>query len=127
MKIVAFGAVTGLRSMAGVATLARSHRQAGPILALATAGEMVADKTPWVADRVGPLPLLGRAALGAAAGAFIAREQHGSPWFGAVVGGTSAVVVAHVAWRARKECPRSNVAGGILEDALVLGVASLYA
>src|SRR5829696_2693646 len=95
-KIVALGALTGMRSMAGLATLAMVHRTAGPVMAVAAAGEMIADKTPWVADRIDPLPLGGRALLGAAVGAFIAAEQDQDVILGGVIGAVSAVVAAHL-------------------------------
>ena len=49
-RIVVLGALTGMRSMAGLATLALPYAGvARPVMALAVAGEMIADKTPWSA------------------------------------------------------------------------------
>ncbi len=125
--IIAFGALTGMRSMAGIATLAMSHHRARALMAVAAAGEMAADKTPWVGDRVAPLPLAGRAVIGAAVGAFIAREQRKEVLLGGALGAATAVVVAHLAYRARKNLPLPNVVAGLLEDSLVLALASRYA
>ncbi len=124
--IIAFGTLTGMRSMAGLATLGMSHRSGRAILALAAAGEMVADKTDMVGDRVDPLPLLGRAVIGATVGGVIAREQRQNIMLGGAVAACTAVVVAHLACRARKGLPLSNIAGGLLEDALVLALAARY-
>ncbi len=127
VRLVALGTLTGLRSTAGVATLAIAHRRARPMFALALAGEMVVDKMPWVGDRVAPLPLAGRALLGAAAGAVVAREQGGGVLLGGTIGAVTAIVASHLAFRARKALPVSNLAGGLLEDALVVALASRYA
>ena len=127
VKIMAIGAATGMRSMAGLATLAMSDRRVRPFMALIAAGEMVADKTPWVGDRVDPLPLTGRVLIGAAAGAFIARQHRDDVLLGGALGATTAFIVAHLAFHARKRLPMSNVSGGLLEDAVVLALASRYA
>jgi uncharacterized membrane protein len=127
-KIVALGALTGIRSMAGVATLAWPHRGlAQPVLALAAASEMIADKTPFVGDRIEPLPLGGRAVIGAGIGALIARQHAQNAVLGAMIGASTAVVVAHLAYHARKRLPLSSVAGGLLEDSLVIAIARRYA
>jgi hypothetical protein len=51
-RIVALGPLTGMRSMAGLATLAVSHGGATrAAMAVAAAGEMIADKTSWIGDQ----------------------------------------------------------------------------
>ncbi len=126
-KILAFGAMTGMRSVAGVATLNMSDRRVRTLMALMAVGEMVADKTPWIGDRVEPLPLAGRALFGAAIGTVIARDQREDVLLGGALGAASAVIVAHLAFRVRQTLPVSDVAGGLLEDGLVLALASRYA
>ncbi len=126
-KILAFGAMTGMRSMAGVATLTMSDRRVRTLMALVAVGEMVADKTPWIGDRVEPLPLAGRALLGTAVGTVIARDRREDVLLGGALGAASAVIVAHLAFRVRQTLPVSDVAGGLLEDGLVLALASRYA
>jgi uncharacterized membrane protein len=126
-KIVALGALTGLRSMAGLATLASVRRGiAGPVMALAAASEMIADKTSLVGDRIDPLPLAGRTLLGASVGAFIAAEGEQNVLLGGILGAGTALIAAHLAYHARKRLPVPPVAGGLLEDALVIAVASRY-
>ncbi len=127
-KILALGAVTGMRSMAGIATLAAGHRGvARPLMAVAAAGEMIADKTSLVGDRIDPLPLAGRAMMGAAVGALVAAEQDQNVVFGAMLGAATALAAAHLAYHARKRLPSSSAAGGLLEDSLVIAIASRYA
>jgi uncharacterized membrane protein len=127
-RIVALGALTGMRSMAGLATLALPHPGvARPVMALAAAGEMIADKTPFVGDRVDALPLAGRAFMGALVGLLIAREDDQNVWLGVMAGSASALAATHLAYQARKRLPASSLAGGLIEDSLVIAIASRYA
>jgi hypothetical protein len=127
-QIVVLGALSGMRSMAGLATLASVRPGvARPLMTLAAAGEMIADKTPWVGNRIEALPLTGRAITGATVGAWIAREQDQSAWVGAMLGAAAALVAAHLAYHGRKRLPLSSVAGGLIEDSLVISIASRYA
>lgn len=126
-KVLAIGAATGMRSMAGIATLSCARagmtRWIMPALAL---GEMVLDKTPFVGDRVDPLPLAGRALLGAWTGEVIARQHRDSIVLGGLLGAASAVAAAHLAYRARTRLSASNVGGGLVEDAIVLAIAAPF-
>ena len=127
-KIVALGAVTGMRSMAGLATLASAHRGVTrPAMALAAVGEMIADKTPGIGDRIDPVPLAGRVIMGAVVGGAIAGQQDEPPLLGAVLGAATAPVATHLAYHARKRLPFPSVASGLLEDSLVIALASRYA
>jgi uncharacterized membrane protein len=127
-RIVVLGALTGMRSMAGLATLALPHPGvARPVMALAAAGEMVADKTSLVGDRVDALPLTARVIIGALVGALIAREDDQNALLGGMVGSASALVAAHLAYHGRKRLPASSVIGGLLEDGLVIAIGSRYA
>ncbi len=127
-RIVALGGLSGMRSMAGIAALAWSRPGiARSLTALAAAGEMVADKTPFVGDRIDPLPLSGRALMGALVGVLVAGEQGENRLAGGLLGAGTAVAAAHLAYRARKRLPMSGVAGGLLEDGVALALASRYA
>ena len=127
-KIVTLGALTGMRSTAGLATLAAARGGVKrSVMAVAAAGEMIVDKTPLVGDRIAPLPLAGRAIVGGGVGVLIAREQDENTLLGGVLGAATALVVAHLAYHGRKRLPLSTVAGGLLEDTLVLALASRYA
>jgi len=127
-KIVALGAMTGMRSMAGLATLARAYRgPARSMISLAAAGEMIADKTSMIGARTDPLPLAARAIIGAAVGARIAVEQEENGLLGALLGAATAVSAAYLAHLARTRLPVPRVAGGVLEDSMVIAIASRYA
>jgi uncharacterized membrane protein len=86
-KILALGTATGIRSMAGVATLSlASESVTGRIMPALALGEMVLDKTPFAGDRVDALLLAGRALMGALTGGFIAREQRDNVVLGGLLG-----------------------------------------
>lgn len=124
-RVIAAGAVTGMRSMAGAAALALDRGGAAArILPALAAAEMVADKMPFVPDRIAPLPLTGRAVLGAVVGGLIAAEApDGRPWAGACLGAAAAVASAHLAYHARRRVPLPGAVAGLLEDALVVALA----
>jgi uncharacterized membrane protein len=124
-RIMTLSALTGMRSLSGMTTLLTPRGgllRAG--LLLATAGEMIADKSARIGDRTDPLPLAGRAALGALVGVLVAREQRQDLVLGAFLGGCTAVAAAHLAYQARTRLAPRGVAGGLLEDALLVGIAS---
>ena len=93
-------------------------------MALAAIGEMIADKTPFVGDRIDTLPLAGRAFMGATVGALVAREQDQDAVAGAMLGAATALLAAHLAYQGRKRLPMSSVAGGLVEDGLVMAIAA---
>ena len=72
------------------------------------------------------MPLTARAAMGAMVGGTIARENRGNVVAGALVGAAAAVAMAHIAFRLRKRLP-SGVLGGVIEDAVVMGIGAMYA
>jgi uncharacterized membrane protein len=139
----ALGALSGMRSMAGLTTLSRrfgkrrSRHRAGrllsnrlvrralPVLAI---GELIADKLPFLPDRTTPLPLAGRALIGSVLGGLVATEERASVLLGAGIGAVTAVATAYVAVHARKfahdrlSIPDAVVGG--FEDTLVLGLAA---
>lgn len=122
---LALGAITGMRSMSGPTLVAL--RQAGPlrrIVPLLAAGEMMADKTGLLGDRTEPLPLAGRAVLGAIVGGAVARDRGTSLVLGGALGACAAIVAAHVACRVRKRFADHDVAGGVVEDALVVALGA---
>lgn len=112
------GAVTGLRSMTGLAMASHelSERPAGEIdglrrwlasdpvaiaLSALAIGELIVDKLPEVPDRIDLAPLAGRGVMGALVGAVAGGEDQ---WIaGAMVGAVAAVAAAWVGWSVRKE------------------------
>ena len=115
------GAATGLRSMAApsqlsrhIAELPREERPASAVadflgrssvretLSIALFGEMIVDKLPFTPDRTDPGPLLGRIAVGAAAGVVLAQLRRGSVGLGAFAGGVGALAGAFAGYQARR-------------------------
>lgn len=147
---VALGALTGLRSMAASALLsheladARDRQPAGALadllatptaaraLALLASGEMLADKTSFVGDRISPIPLAGRAIMGSLTAAAFAGSRRHAVLLPAVLGATAAIATAYAAYHARRlvaerfEVPDRIL--GLVEDAVVVaagrGIAS---
>lgn len=126
-QTLALGAVTGMRSMAGPASLALDYpgviKNVVPLLA---AGEMLLDKTGLVGDRVDALPLAGRAMMGAIVGSVIARQNRQDVLLGALLGAATAVIAAHVAYQVRTRLPLPSSVGGLLEDLAVVGLAQSF-
>ena len=126
-RILGVGVLTGMRSMSGAATLfARHHSVLAPAAAMLAAGEMVADKTPFVGNRTDALPQVGRAVMGAVVGGFVAHEEGAAVWLGATIGAAAAVAATHLAYRLRTRVPLPTMAAGLIEDALVIGAGALY-
>jgi uncharacterized membrane protein len=125
-RSVAVGAMTGMRSMSGLAFLTWRHGGAlARVFAMMAVGEMVVDKMPGVGDRTEALPLTGRLVLGACAGGYVARTSRTGMVAGAVLGAASALITAHLGTQARKHLNFSNGVGGLLEDVLVVALGSL--
>jgi uncharacterized membrane protein len=137
------GAVSGLRTMQGLAWLSRhlsQHRparRAGAVerwmahdsvaraLAVAATLELAADKHPRTPDRIRPLALFGRAVAGAVVGSIAAGR--GRETTGAALGAGTAVAAAFAGWLLRTEAGRvtflPDAAVAVAEDALAVAVA----
>jgi len=126
-NIVWLGTITGMRSMAGPAALAVARGGiAARIASLFAAGEFVGDKTSFVGNRTDAVPLAGRAVMGALVGGVIAHEEREPVLVRAVIGATTAFIAAHLAFQVRTRLLGANVAGGLVEDALVTAAAAAY-
>ena len=141
-RVLGIGAITGLRSTAGAAALSRAisaGRIGGlkdtPFAALGSPGvstalrmmeigEFIADKLPVTPSRTSLLPLLGRAACGALAGAtlFVSEERRAEA--GAVLGALSAATAAYAGESLRARIQEKlrvpDPIVGLLEDGIVL-------
>jgi len=126
-RVLTLAALTGVRSMAGLTTLAARHRMLAPWFLLATAGEMALDKTTVVGNRTDALPLAGRAACGALVGGLVAFQADEDVVAASLLGAVTAVAAAHVAFQWRTQVAPAGVAGGVIEDAAVLAVALTHA
>jgi uncharacterized membrane protein len=144
---LALGVVSGMRSMLAVAltaiTLWRRHEIAPPlapatwlarapvaiILALAALGELVADKLPWVPDRIGAGPLIARIVTGALSGAAAAQVGGLTGWEGAGCGAIGAAASTFGMYHLRQWVDR--VTGirdpviGAAEDVLAFAIAAV--
>jgi len=141
---VGIGFVSGLRSMLGPTLVSERVAQRQPralkhsplhfmadpkattALKVLAAGELVADKLPGMPDRIAPLPLAGRAASGALAGATIHAARGRSPVTGAIMGGLAAVAGAYVGFALRmaliQRVGAPNSVAGMVEDAAALAL-----
>lgn len=141
-RTLALAAISGIRSMAGPALLARAIRRGdlaglggtrfsalggdavAPALQALMIGEMVGDKTPFIPSRVSAGPLFGRALSGALVGSslFVSEGRRGVA--GAVLGAAAAVATTFAADGARKAATQGtrlpDPVFGNAEDWLVL-------
>ncbi len=135
-------AIAGLRSMAAPALLARAVRrgdldapnlpslakkEVSGLLSILAAGEMAADKTPFIPARTSAPALLGRLLSGALVGAtlFASEGRHGSS--GAVLGALSALGAAYAGEGLRAAGTRKGIPDpilGTLEDRAVLTIGT---
>lgn len=145
-RVLGLGFVSGLRSMAGPALLARHLKENPPdewphpllrlwgqdpgasLVQLFAGGEIVGDKLPFVPARTDPAPLAGRAASGAAVGAALNALEGRPALAGALLGGAAAVVGATVGYHVRRALTSENglpdVAVALAEDAVTLAIGS---
>lgn len=135
VRAAALGAASGAPSSVGVAALslpsARSdggpRRSRGPVLVGLLAGaELVMDKVPVTPARTAVQGLVPRVALGATAGAGLARRNGHDGTLAGAVGMASAVVTTLVGVRARAAAARRlgwDGPGAVAEDALALLLA----
>lgn len=133
------GAATGIRSTAGLATLAVGPPFPGSpgrgmrsdlvrrVLEVAFVAEVVADKLVPLPSRTDAVPLAGRALLGAAAAAAGARWIGGSRLGAAVVGSTMAVGAAWLATAGRTAARARGIVDALpalAEDATVIALGA---
>ena len=133
------GAATGIRSIAGLATLAVGHKYPGSpgrgmrsglvrrALEVAFLTEVVADKLVPLPSRTDAAPLAGRALLGATAAAAASRRIGGSRFSAAVVGSTMAVGTAWIATAGRMAARARGIVDvlpALAEDATVIALGA---
>lgn len=142
LKAAALAAISGLRSMAGPALLARATARGevpglgntrfaalgsdgvSAVLQALMLGEMAGDKTPFVPSRVSTGPLFGRALSGALVGSalFVSGGRRGLS--GALLGAASALGGVYAADRLRSATTQGlglpDPIFGLLEDGVIL-------
>ncbi|MBA3915418.1 MAG: DUF4126 family protein [Acidobacteriales bacterium] len=136
------GVLTGLRSLTPVAVVSqasagkglrlrndklqylRKKEVANTFTALA-AGELVADKLPFVPSRTTAGPLLARVALGAVCGAALADSAKLEPVRGALAGAAGALAGTFGGYHVRRlftqELDIPDFAVALVEDAVAIG------
>lgn len=130
------GVATGIRSTSGFWALSGAAPPGSPCsrpalqkaLQAAVSGEAVADKTGLLPPRTDPIPLAGRALLGAAAAAMAASWLTTSRITAAGVGAGAAVVAAHAATSIRSAASSRgapDLVTALGEDAVVMGLAGV--
>ena len=140
------GIVAGMRSMMAPAVLAIAlsrrpelapavspaqwfaSRTLAIILGLASLGELIGDKLPWVPNRTSAGPLVWRLATGAITGAALVQLGHINSWIGAACGAIGALIGTFGGFHARRFMGR--ITGikdpfiGALEDVIAIALAA---
>lgn len=115
--------------MTGVAVLARRSRseKLRKGLAIAAAGEYIADKLPFIPARVAPAALAGRLLFGAICGAVVAKERNEPPALAIAAGVAGAAAATFAAYYLRKRITQGKVpdfAVALAEDGIAAGLAA---
>lgn len=139
----AMGAVCGLRAFMGPAITAGAanrrdlHLRKTPLAWLGTdrtatvavllaAGELVADKLPFMPSRTRTPSLTARFISGAICAAAIASHRKpAEKIMSAIVGGTAAVAAAYAGYEYRRHVRLPRMAAALLEDSVAVGVANV--
>ena|SRR5947209_9440609 len=143
----ALGAASGIRSMTAIAAVSRAAAsgrwalERSPLdflgdqrvsvgLVVMAAGEILADKTPFVPKRTQPVVWLWRSFMGGAVGAAASINDDDPMWAGALTGAGAAAVSTYVAYRLRMALQRlglPNVTAGAVGDvkAVVLSAVAV--
>lgn len=137
------GAVSGLRSMTGPAVIATAARarhlkvdgtplawfaspNAVPVASALAIGEMIADKLPFMPDRVKPGSLAGRAIAGALCGyAVFSTRGKREAVAAAVVGASAALAASWVGFQFRRRSPLPAIASALIEDVAAAAAGTL--
>jgi uncharacterized protein (UPF0548 family)/uncharacterized membrane protein len=142
-----FAALAGARSLVGPAILSRlsarapsragsdllSRALASPrtarVLAALAAGELLADKLPGVPDRIGPAPLVARAASWALVAHVVSVRGGWDGRAAAALGAVVAVAATWASWRLRALAAQRLPAllAAVMEDAVVAGLGAALA
>jgi len=146
LRTAALAAISGVRSMAAPALLARaasrgdlSGLKATPFAALADeraanalqalmVGEMIGDKTPFIPSRTAAGPLFGRALSGALVGSALFASRRRPGLNGALLGAASALAGVYAVDRLRSAATQGlglpDPLFGLLEDGVILSGGS---
>ena len=146
-KAACLGVIAGMRSMSAPAMTTTQLSRVQPddlvgspldwmtspitasVFRALAAGEIIADKLPFLPARTDALPLLGRAGTGALSGAAVCVADGEGMVEGAVVGAIAAVASAHLFYQLRrrlgKATPLPDPVLAVAEDTLMLALGHL--
>ncbi len=146
LRTVALAAISGVRSMAAPALLARAASRgdlsglrstpftylgddrAAWLLQALMVGEMIGDKTPFIPSRTAAGPLLGRALSGALVGSALFASRGRQTLSGALLGAASALAGVYTVDRLRSAATQGlglpDPLFGLLEDGAILAGGS---
>ena len=124
---VAMGAVCGLRTFTGPAIVAEGAGRNA--LMLLAAGELIADKLPFMPNRTDAPGLAARFISGAFCGVAITGRRacprsRSERILSGIVGGTAALAAAYAGYQYRKHVKLPPLAAALLEDAVAVGAGS---
>lgn len=131
LRILALGAITGMRTMLGPALVAQeASRTVKLLLRALSAGELVGDKLPRMQSRLAPGQLFGRMVAGGAVGYVLCRRAQQSPWLGTALGAGAAFAGAQGGYHARKALGERlhipDAAVAVAEDAFAVAVGGHF-
>jgi uncharacterized membrane protein len=139
---VAIGAVCGLRSFTGPAVIAGAANrnilklQRTPLAwlgsgrsahtaALLAAGELIADKLPFMPNRTDAPSLIARFVSGAICGMAVAgRSRRNARIMSGIVGGTAAIAAAYAGYQYRKHVKLPAPVAAVLEDVVAVSAGT---
>lgn len=145
LQSVLIGVIAGMRSMSAPALVSNhlADKQSTEVenspfkflasenvsntLKVLAVGEMIADKTPFIPDRISPAPLIARAVSGALCGASLCTAEKESAEVGAISGGLAAIGSAYAFYYLRKGLGEEGIPDlllGFIEDAVAIGAGS---
>lgn len=142
LRALTLGAMSGIRSMTAPAFLSYDasrngsggldgtvfsmlgRRNVANVIALMSAGEIVADKLPFIPNRTDPGPLFGRLAIGGTSGAVAFVEEDKPALIGGLIGALAALISTNVSFQVRMALSRKipGVLAAVVGDAVALGL-----
>jgi uncharacterized membrane protein len=124
---VSCAASNGRLSLRKVPTFFLDSERATPTTLALAAGELIADKTPFIPGRLRPPSLIWRLVSGAVCGAAFFDSDDERLSTGAILGAAGALVgsLLGYAWRTRvrEQLDLPDFASDLIEDALAFGLA----
>ncbi|HEY0615266.1 MAG TPA: hypothetical protein VGC96_11515 [Candidatus Elarobacter sp.] len=129
LPALGIGFVSGLRALTSLAALALVRGGVwGIVLAVAAAGEYVADASPWIPSRTKLPSIIVRPVSGAVAGWFIAAMHGGSTIGGAVCGIVGALAGTYGGHAARLAAIAriGAIPAAVAEDLVAIALAAFF-